>query len=523
MLWNVSSSVAAALGSGEYYTKSGPASAELDDALTWFLELNDPGGDVIGTAEITPGTYTVDRLRNGVTTNIVASTAASEAAGRIYATYTPVGASFALGDVILVTFSAGTITISGTGVTTTLPNAYFYTRLSREEDIYTRIGAPIAASISADLQVVDVNVDDIETSVGAQADAAVQTAANASLQGAVKGLRTSLGNPSGDTLTTITAKWGNLAQSFASWAGDMSGHALTSIAAKWGNMTETLLVVLGARADAATQTTADASMHARLKGLLTSLGNPSGDTLTSITAKVGNNAEALTTTLGVQADAAIQTTGVATLQAGNKGLRTSVGDPSGHTLTSLTAKFGNSSETLLTSLGRSVDSAIQDTSATTVNAGVRGLRTSVGNPSADTLTSLTTKLGNLSLALSSILQPARTNISVGPSDYNAAPVTVVSIDTTQNTMVSGIYLDVNGFTNGATLTATLKIKVGAGNNQRQVRRTFVKDANNNLFIILDSESPITSNTDSLEVALQSDNAGDNAATAIGTYFTRSVS
>ena len=159
------------------------------------------------------------------------------------------------------------------------------------------VGLLPAADAVANLTSADV--------IGNKTDTAQQTVgATSSLMRYVKALKTNDGDPSGHTLVTWTAKWGNLAQSFASWAGDQSAHALTSIAAKWGNMTETLLVVLGARADAAVQTTADASMHARLKGLLTSAGNPSGDTLVSLTAKLGNLARSLTTILGTRWDAA---------------------------------------------------------------------------------------------------------------------------------------------------------------------------------------------------------------------------
>lgn len=103
--------------------------------------------------------------------------------------------------------------------------------------------------------------------------------------------------------------------------GDISGHALNTVALKFGNMTESLLTVLGARADAAVQTTADASMHARLKGLLTSIGNPSADTLVSITAKMGNLPATLTAILG---------------------------NPTGGILTSFTALFGNMAVSLAT-------------------------------------------------------------------------------------------------------------------------------------------------------------------------------
>ena len=146
---------------------------------------------------------------------------------------------------------------------------------------------PFPAAIAAGDQYVIVAFSDLappaddtadelfQQVIGRKADVAVQAVgATASTIAVVKALKTNQGDPSGHTLTTWTAKWGNLAQSFAAWAGDMSAHALTSIAAKWGNMTETLLVVLGARADAAVQDQTDASMHARLKGILLAVANP---------------------------------------------------------------------------------------------------------------------------------------------------------------------------------------------------------------------------------------------------------
>ena len=123
----------------------------------------------------------------------------------------------------------------------------------------------------------------IQASVGEQADAAVVGTGNASLQGGNKGLRTSI--------------------------GDHSADVLTSIRAKFGNITESLLTLLGARADAAVQTTADASMHARLKGVITTLGDPSGDTLTSLNAKLGNSSDTVTDILAGSG-------GIATFPAG---------------------------------------------------------------------------------------------------------------------------------------------------------------------------------------------------------------
>ena len=122
----------------EIFAKSGPDSVEIDDDATYGLGLYDVGDDPPTTAEITPGNYQIDRIRDGALTNIVASTPASEATGRIYASEVFAAADWAIGDLALITFSGGSVTTGTT--TTTLPNAYFYTRVSREESIEGKLG-----------------------------------------------------------------------------------------------------------------------------------------------------------------------------------------------------------------------------------------------------------------------------------------------------------------------------------------------------------------------------------------------
>ena len=114
--------------SAELFDTSGPANIQIDDIGTYNLAIYDVGNVVPTAAEITAGNYQIDRLRAGVLTNIVASTPASKADGRIYASETfDAGSGWAAGDLVLVTFSGGTIGV--TGVTTTLPNKYFWTRI----------------------------------------------------------------------------------------------------------------------------------------------------------------------------------------------------------------------------------------------------------------------------------------------------------------------------------------------------------------------------------------------------------
>lgn len=228
--------------------------------------------------------------------------------------------------------------------------------------------------------------------------------------------------------------------------------------------------VIGNKTDTAAQNAAATkSLVAYAKGVVTALGDPTGGTLTSITARLGNLGASLATMLGYQ---------------------------SGDTIPSLWGKLGN---------------------------GAQSLMAAVGDHSGDTLTSARAKLGNLSLSLATILQPAATDASAGPSNFFAGAVTVVTLSPAQLTMVGGVYLDCNGFTNGATLTATIQIKVGAGNNVRQVQRFFTKDANNTLWPIIDGETPIKAAASSLVIQVQSDNAADTAVIVPSTAFTRNVS
>jgi len=79
-------------------------------------------------------------LRAGALTNIVPLSAASKADGRIYASETFDAVSgWAAGDLVLVTFSGGSIGISG--VTTSLPPQYFWTRIVTES-------LPVSAEIT---------------------------------------------------------------------------------------------------------------------------------------------------------------------------------------------------------------------------------------------------------------------------------------------------------------------------------------------------------------------------------------
>lgn len=125
---------------GELFYISSPANLEIDDIGNYNIGLYDVGDGIPTSAEITAGNYQIDRVRNGVLTNIVTSTGASKADGRIYCSETFDAASgWATGDLVLVTFSGGSVTPTG-GSTTILPSAYLYSRIVRGETIegYTK-------------------------------------------------------------------------------------------------------------------------------------------------------------------------------------------------------------------------------------------------------------------------------------------------------------------------------------------------------------------------------------------------
>lgn len=116
--------------------------------------------------------------------------------------------------------------------------------------------------------------------------------------------------------------------------------------------------------------------------------------------------------------------------------------------------------------------------------------------------------------------------TIGPSNFFAGTITV----TTQSfnsparlVMLSGLYLDVNGFTNGAVLTSTITLAIGAGNLARTFTSTFTKNATNICWPVIDTEIPLKAVASAFILQLQSDNAGDVAVTVPFTLFLRTVS
>jgi len=128
-------------------TTSGPASVKINDTGVWAINLDSGDGETITSTEITAGNYQIDRVRAGITTNIVASTGASKTNNRIYVSYQPTSADWQDGDLLLVTFSGGSVTISGN--TTTLTSVFIYSRINYDADIYANVGDPSTDTLTS--------------------------------------------------------------------------------------------------------------------------------------------------------------------------------------------------------------------------------------------------------------------------------------------------------------------------------------------------------------------------------------
>jgi len=126
------------LAGGAFYGSYGPKNVEVDNEVDFGTILYDPAGNVITVGEITPGTYTIHRVRVAAVTEIVAAVASSEAAGRVYITYNFPAASWNVGDIFYVTFTGIQVTLNG--VTTEYPNLYIWGRVVREPSIEAQVG-----------------------------------------------------------------------------------------------------------------------------------------------------------------------------------------------------------------------------------------------------------------------------------------------------------------------------------------------------------------------------------------------
>ena len=123
-----------------YFNKSGPIDVEINDQAQFSIEILNPGDVVIPLADITPGTYQIDRIADGTLTNIVVATGATAANGRIYCEYKFLTASWEPGDLFLITFSGSSALVGTT--TTDFPDGRLYGRIVRDETISDHIGTP---------------------------------------------------------------------------------------------------------------------------------------------------------------------------------------------------------------------------------------------------------------------------------------------------------------------------------------------------------------------------------------------
>jgi len=161
------------LAGGAFWGSYGPRNVEVDNDVDFGIMLYDPSGNIITIGEITPGTYTVHRIRGAVDTEIVGSTASSEAAGRVYMTHNFPSASWVVGDIFYITFSGIEVTIDAT--TTKYPDLFIWGRVVREADISSKVDA-IEAKLDAGApklyaeQIPDTDVDDTATTTESECE-----------------------------------------------------------------------------------------------------------------------------------------------------------------------------------------------------------------------------------------------------------------------------------------------------------------------------------------------------------------
>lgn len=190
------------LAGGAFYGSYGPKNVEVDNDVDFGTILYDPAGNIITTGEITPGTYTVRRVRGAVDTEIVAAAASSEAAGRVYMTYNFPAASWNVGDIFYITFTGIIVTLNG--VTTEYPNLFIWGRVVREadisakvDDIETKLDA-LGGAVGGFYEQEDVafNVDAV---LAAEAD--ILHLAVADTRYIIRSLRLKCANPGVETVT----------------------------------------------------------------------------------------------------------------------------------------------------------------------------------------------------------------------------------------------------------------------------------------------------------------------------------
>ena len=115
-----------------------PTIEVVDSAVRYAVYLINLGGDVLTNAETVPGTFVVHRVRAGSDTEIIASTAATEAVGVISAVVDFSDGNWAKGDIGYIEFTGITATVNG--VTTSLPVLRRGFRVSQEPGSAESVG-----------------------------------------------------------------------------------------------------------------------------------------------------------------------------------------------------------------------------------------------------------------------------------------------------------------------------------------------------------------------------------------------
>lgn len=179
------------LAGGAFYGSYGPKNVEVDNEVDFGTILYDPAGNIITVGEVTPGTYTIHRVRVAADTEIVPiapapAPASSEAAGRVYLTYAFPNADWNVGDIFYITFSG--IIVTANGITTEYPNLFIWGRVVREADVSAKVDAVEA---KLDLPAADETANTrIGEVIGQKGDAANETAGQASAIGLLRAIIT---------------------------------------------------------------------------------------------------------------------------------------------------------------------------------------------------------------------------------------------------------------------------------------------------------------------------------------------
>ena len=147
-----------------YGVVAGAQIVEIDDKAEYAVELLNPGGAIIPALSITPGTYTIYRIRNG--TKVTAYThAASAAAGRVeldtpYAFAAGADAPpvyyWLPGDLFMLVFSGIVTTIGST--LTNFPDMILTGRIARDEEIENILEYTTAATLKNAIEDDDDSV-----------------------------------------------------------------------------------------------------------------------------------------------------------------------------------------------------------------------------------------------------------------------------------------------------------------------------------------------------------------------------